>query len=244
LASRFFKLGWDEVDIALVHHTGRMIRFRPSLAAVIPKRGREVRVLLPDGGSVPGKFNPNPRNPNITGPELVAWIRSQVGQGRTKPARLRETDGGLKVILRGRTIADVDEDHILPAPLAVRVRKFRSERDRRKLKRAFNGWERDPRLRAAMLERWKPRCQVEGCPIADTLPSSLQATVVELHHLTHISDGGSDDPLNLALVCAAHHRLIHLGGPSEVEERTDGVVIIRMRETEMCVKRDIKVLLD
>lgn len=244
MASRFFEPGTDEVDVALVHHTGRMIRLRPSLAEVVPKAGREVEIALPDGASVMGKFNPNPRNPNITGRALVAWIRSQVGPGRTRPARLREQDGGLQVLLHERTHADVDEAHLLSGPLEARVRKFRSERDRTRLKRAFWAWERDPQLRAVMLERWPALCQVEGCPIAATLPEGLRAAVVELHHLTHISDGGSDDPLNLTVLCAAHHRLIHRGGRSEIEERGDGMVIVRMREVDLHIARDIGALLD
>lgn len=243
MPSRFFNPGTDEVEVALVHHTGRMIRFRPSLVSVMPTDSREVRVSLPGGGAIAGKFNPNPRNPNITGSELVAWIRSQVGEGRTKPARLRETGDGLEVLLSGRTLADVDEQRILPGPLVTRVRKFRSETDRSRLKRAFNAWERDSQLRAAMLGRWQHRCQVEDCPIADMLPPRLQAAVVELHHLTHISEGGSDDPLNLALLCAAHHRLIHLGGPSEVEDLAEGDVIIRLGGFALCVARDLQALL-
>jgi len=95
-----------------------------------------------------------------------------------------------------------------------------------------------------MLQRWAARCQVEDCPIADTLPTDLRATVLELHHLTHVSAGGSDDPLNLALLCAAHHRLIHLAGQSEVEELSDGTVIVRMRGIDLRIDRDIALLLD
>jgi hypothetical protein len=44
-------------------------------------------------------------------------------------------------------------------------------------------------------------CQIPGCT----------AVHVQIHHITHWTNGGSTDPENLISLCARHHRAHHLG---------------------------------
>jgi hypothetical protein len=44
-------------------------------------------------------------------------------------------------------------------------------------------------------------CQIPGCT----------ATHVQIHHITHWTNGGTTDPENLISLCARHHRAHHLG---------------------------------
>lgn len=218
-----------------------MVRFRPSLLSSLPSERTEVEITLPDGSLVTGRFNPHPQNPNITGRDLVAWIRKQVEEGRTLRATVREdVPGRLTVGLLDD--GEPDPARGLPTELRTVVRELRGLRDRSHLKGRLKSWERDPSLRAALLQRWPPRCQVEGCTVAEQVPSNLQPALVEVHHLTHVSDGGSDDPVNLSLICAAHHRLIHHGGESEVEDTDPTRVKIHVDGYTVVLHRDLRAL--
>jgi hypothetical protein len=57
-----------------------------------------------------------------------------------------------------------------------------------------------PRIRRLVWRRDHGRCQVPGCRAAKFL---------EVHHLHWRSDGGGHDPSNLAVLCTAHHDLVH-----------------------------------
>jgi hypothetical protein len=58
-----------------------------------------------------------------------------------------------------------------------------------------------------------------------------------------VSAGGSDDPLNLCLLCATHHRLIHRAPSSEVHEVNDGSVRVLVDGLTLVVERDLEPLL-
>jgi hypothetical protein len=59
-----------------------------------------------------------------------------------------------------------------------------------------------PAIRRAVVWRDRGRCIVPGC---------RNATYVDLHHLDLRSEGGSNDPDNLVVLCGAHHRAVHRG---------------------------------
>ena len=66
------------------------------------------------------------------------------------------------------------------------------------------------RVRRQALEAAGFRCEVPGCTCRTNL---------HLHHLQRRSQGGSDEPSNLAVLCSAHHlRHVH-GGTARVEGR-------------------------
>ena len=59
-----------------------------------------------------------------------------------------------------------------------------------------------PAIRRQVFLRDRGRCVVPGCRCT---------TYVDLHHLDLRSDGGSNDPENLVVLCGAHHRALHTG---------------------------------
>ena len=59
-----------------------------------------------------------------------------------------------------------------------------------------------PAVRREVFFRDRGRCVVPGC---------RNATYVDLHHLDLRSEGGSDDPDNLVVLCGAHHGAVHRG---------------------------------
>ena len=59
-----------------------------------------------------------------------------------------------------------------------------------------------PRIRRRVWRRDHGRCTAPGCRSAKHL---------EVHHLRRRVDGGGHDPLNLTVLCNAHHDLIHRG---------------------------------
>ena len=59
-----------------------------------------------------------------------------------------------------------------------------------------------PAIRREVFRRDRGRCIVPGC---------RNATYVDLHHLDLRSEGGSNDPDNLVVLCGAHHGALHRG---------------------------------
>jgi len=58
-----------------MNHTGAIVRFTTSQLPNLPPASTDCSIALPHGEIVVGHFNPNPKNPNITGAELRHWIR-------------------------------------------------------------------------------------------------------------------------------------------------------------------------
>jgi hypothetical protein len=83
------------------------------------------------------------------------------------------------------------------------------------LKRQRARQETPPAIRREVFRRDRGRCVVPGC---------RNATYVDLHHLDLRSEGGSNDPDNLIVLCAAHHRVLHQG-----RLRIDGTVSTGLR---------------
>ena len=59
-----------------------------------------------------------------------------------------------------------------------------------------------PALRRQVMRRDRGRCKVPGC---------RNATWLEVHHLRLQSEGGDHDPAQLAVLCGAHHDMLHRG---------------------------------
>jgi hypothetical protein len=54
------------------------------------------------------------------------------------------------------------------------------------------------------------RCEVHGCA-HPTFETSEGVAYTEVHHIVPLADGGEDTNDNVACLCPAHHREIHLG---------------------------------
>ena len=44
-----------------------------------------------------------------------------------------------------------------------------------------------------------------------TIPGCRNSLWLEIHHIVHRADGGSNDPSNLTVLCGTHHRAHHNG---------------------------------
>jgi hypothetical protein len=71
-----------------------------------------------------------------------------------------------------------------------------------RLKRQRATQDTPPAIRRQVFWRDRGRCVVPGC---------RNATFVDLHHLDLRSEGGSNEPDNLVVLCGAHHSALHRG---------------------------------
>lgn len=230
--------------VRITHNTGRMIGLRPSNLEALPPSDCDVTLELPDRSRVAARFRRNEQNPYIGGPELVAWIRPNIDWGTSSPARLVQLpDEAVRVVLEpsAPVVLTGAEQALLDAAESVRREVEDESTPRGRVEEVLRRWERNSRLRATILSLWPIACQVTGCDRIETLPEPLRERVLEVHHLTHVSAGGSDDPGNLVLVCAIHHRLLHVS-PSRVNCADSGDVEISVPGLRLELRRDLSVL--
>jgi hypothetical protein len=71
-------------------------------------------------------------------------------------------------------------------------------------------YERDPLVIAIGKKRADHRCEVVGCE-HPTFATNDAIRYVEIHHIVPLVDGGEDTIENVACLCPAHHREVHLG---------------------------------
>lgn len=228
----------DCLPVHLRHDTGTMIRFRTSQLKHLPERSSSCSIELPDGAMVSGRFNPNRANPNITGANLVRWIKLWVPEGSTVEAELVQRRGAtirLLISSGGRTSPKFFSDEAARR----RLRRLWSE-PRPRRRQIYERWERIPGFRDDILAVMGDRCQVRGCEELSGIPTASRGALVDAHHLNHVSAGGTDHPLNVAVLCVAHHQLIHRCRPRSVLESWDtrGARVRAGGET-LIIERDV-----
>jgi 5-methylcytosine-specific restriction endonuclease McrA len=101
-----------------------------------------------------------------------------------------------------------------------------AERPRRPSTRMLSAraYERNPLVIAIARMRASYRCEVQECAhppfeISDGVPYT------EVHHIVPLAEGGEDSIENVACLCAAHHREVHLG--TKATELTEQLKAIR-----------------
>ena len=96
--------------------------------------------------------------------------------------------------------------------LLTRYAARRSRRAVRPMTRvlASHAYDRDPLVIAIARMRAAHRCEVPGChhPSFETAEGFRYT---EVHHIVPLADGGEDTTENVACLCPAHHREVHLG---------------------------------
>src|SRR5450759_1171336 len=92
-----FLRGVTQLDAALVHHTGSMIRFVTSQLPNLPATDMDCLLELPDGRVVKGRFHRHRENPYVGGPSVVGWIKSWVAFRETVPVRVSQVHGSSPV---------------------------------------------------------------------------------------------------------------------------------------------------
>lgn len=72
----------------LVHHTGTIIRFVTSQLGELPDADQDIQVELPNGSIVAGHFRRNEANPNVSGAEIVGFIKGRLAFGTNEDAQI------------------------------------------------------------------------------------------------------------------------------------------------------------
>lgn len=68
----------------------------------------------------------------------------------------------------------------------------------------------DPALRAAVLQRDGYSCVISGIGVKSGLPTEVALSVLNVHHLVPVADGGTNEMSNLVTVSLDVHTLIHV----------------------------------
>lgn len=237
-------LGVSSLDAVLVHHTGSMIRVAPRHLALIPATDAACSVLLPDGVVVAGQWHPHPKNPYLAGRELVRWIKSWVPYGKTVPIRLHQI--GNQAALRVELLTSAQAPAV-PGPFSAstiqKAIRALAQQPRARRRVAYERWERNPSLRSLAMAIWPAECQVRGCQINAGMPAYLIGKLVDVHHLNHVSTGGSDSPLNLALLCVTHHQLVHRAPSSSLTLSSLDGAELKVNGLLLIIDRDLTTLM-
>lgn len=244
------------IPCKLVHHTGTMIRFRPKQLGDLPKASRDVALLLPTGRIVPGHFNRNPRNPNVSGKSLVRYVKRRLGFGeKPEDVLLERRRADLWVLhLLKEVVAAAKDVKLSPTGIA-RVRsgalKFQDlvalvnladHEDRRG--RRVQGYKRV--LRPAGLRRLvlnavgASACMVRDCGASEHFEAAWGAgsgaVIVEVHHVEQVARAVDHHPRNLCILCANHHRFVH-GSGSWIVHHDGPDVILGRANHELVIRR-------
>lgn len=219
----------------MYHHTGTFIRFARGESARLPGTDMVLPLLMPDGMTLSAEFTSTAAFPYIRGPELVRWIKKWLPYGAGEDVVIREGPiGPLVVELAGALVSRP------PAPVRSVLRRsvLRLGATRTRTRESFERWERDPRLRSAVLGAWDPACQVDGCDLAARSSGTLAPRMVDVHHVRSVSKGGADSALNLCVLCVMHHVLVHRAPISSVQMMNAERVLIQVDGVTLDVRRD------
>lgn len=178
--------------------------------------------------------------PYIRGPEVRRWIRGWLRSGETRGVIVRMRGAsGLEVLFATPAVA-------LPVDLRRRTRRrilqFVAGQPRSRSRSSYQRWERDPILREVVLEVWGSSCQVKRCRLTRSA-GHLSDRMTDVHHLSSVSRGGDDSPLNLCVICVLHHQMIHRGPTSTVvhSDLNSAAVVVNGLTLEM--RRDVRTLM-
>lgn len=231
------------LNARLVHHTGTMIRFTTSQLTNLPPADTSCQVILLDGQRVEGSFHRHPANPYIGGAALVRWIKSWVSWNRPVDVTVHQEERGQTIRLQMRTAAGATPQRSqLQRRVSAEASRLARTTNPRRRRRAYSQWERDPRLRRFALLAWGADCQISGCTFCRAFPAHLRPAIVEVHHLNHLSAGGPDSPMNVCLVCASHHSLIHRAPASTLLACNGYMARVRVNDVVLEVRRDVRAL--
>lgn len=98
----------------------------------------------------------------------------------------------------------------------VTINKPKGNEKPRKLESKSYLYERNPLVKAFVLQRANGRC--EACGVETFLTDSNEQ-YLEIHHLTPLSEGGSDTTANAIALCPLCHRKLHYGKDRKTYEK-------------------------
>ena len=223
---RNFLKGKQSIEVRVTRASGSAVYVRRKNLPVLPSAPRQVKLLLPDKSTIQGKYTPNPINPFIGGAKVPEWIRSVVSSKGSVNASLTEVAPGvLQIRLPASSKPSNKQVRQQAAKLNSQIGRFKPKGRRRKVQKVIEVWERRPQVRDAVLDQWPTVCQVDGCDMLGKIPAELHESLLEVHHVAHVSRGGTDAANNLTLLCRNHHKLVHLNGTSVSSETERKVVL-------------------
>ena len=233
-----FLVGTDTLPAAVINSTGTFIRFRKSQRPNLPAVSQDVRATMPDGVVVSGQYTATAAFPYIRGPEPVHWIKAWLASGETRNVVVTQEARGIRVSF------DVAGSAVPAATRRLARRKaIRFAAGRKRTRQTYERWERDPTIKAVVLDVWGRRCQVPRCGLAAGSGGHFADRLVDVHHLRFVSDGGDDSPLNLAVLCVMHHALVHRGPRATVEFANLDRATIAVNGITLHIRRDGRALM-
>lgn len=236
----------------LVHHTGTIIRFTTSQLPQLPNEDRDITVELPTGRIADGHFRRHPANPNVSGRDVVRYIKRHVGPRETAPAlidasghfwRLYALDDAVEFARReNMNTARVRAGRITGADLSRLLARADRQTQAGERRMAYTRLLRPSGLRRMILELMGKSCQVDGCAAVEDMEREwgdprAGLAIVEVHHIEGLVRRVDHHPRNLSVVCGNHHRLIHGFRPWAIEHDGDDVILSR-------VPRSIRIVRD
>jgi 5-methylcytosine-specific restriction endonuclease McrA len=131
------------------------------------------------------------------------WLEAEAGNRQTA-----EVDAAIAVVAdeAGR-LEELSFDELL-----TKYQARSAQRSRRPTRRVLNAYEydRDPLVITIARKRAGHRCEARNCA-HPTFETSEGVAYTEVHHIIPLADGGEDTINNVACLCPAHHREVHLG---------------------------------
>lgn len=232
-----FLRGIQLIPAALVHHTGSMLRFRPSQTKYLPTRDTDCLVILPDGKTVKGRFHLHPANPYIGGRDFVRWIKTWIEWNKPLRIYVAQVGASMQLELRMGSVTTTPNRGV--GSIKRYIHRIGRIKEPRLRKKEYKRWERTPNLRRILMQVWPAECQVVGCQSAVGLSEVLKDKILDVHHIDHIARGGSDSPINLCLICASHHALIHRALSSNYRSNSSNQVTMAINGITIVIKRNI-----
>lgn len=230
------------IPCTLVHDTGTMIRFRPRQLGQLPPGSGDIQVVLPTSRIVTCHFNRHPRNPNVSGPELVRYIKQRIGFGEREDVLVELRTPLLWVVHRlAGAVAVAGEAHVpvnrvragalLPQDLAALLALADRENDRGRRLGTYQRVLRPAGLRRLMVGVVGAQCMVDQCDACEQFDTDWGMgsgdVIVEVHHIEEVARTIDHHPRNLCVLCANHHRFVHNSGSWVVRHDGPNVVFGR-----------------
>ncbi len=238
------------IPCKLVHDTGTMIRFRPRQLAVLPPVTTDINLLLPKGRMVAGRFLRNPRNPNISGTELVRFIKRRIKFGEREDVLIEPLSPNYWVLhlvkdayaiaTEARVITRVKSGSLRLTDLASLLALADRESNYGRRVRTYKRILRPSGLRRLVIGLVGARCMVEDCQACqgfhDYWGAPSDEVIVDIHHIEMMARIIDHHPRNLCVLCANHHRLVHGIGPWVIHHDNSDI-IMRRDSHEMIIRR-------
>lgn len=239
------------ISATLVHDTGTMIRFRTSQLDDLPEVTRDVRLILPTGRIVDAKFLYNRANPNVSGKDLVRYIKNRIPFGEREAVLIElrtahhwvvhlVADAALIASDAGVSAQQIENGSIEAGELSAILRLADNEAERGRRLQTYRRILRPSGLRRLFVQLVGPECQVDLCGSCEHFDShwgeGSGGMIVEVHHIENVARVIDHHPRNLCVLCANHHRFIHGAGPWRVEHAGADVILSRAGR-EMLINR-------